>query len=91
MLFMVIERFRNRDARAVYQRARERGRLIPPGLEYVDSWVEPNFDRCFQLMRTDDPALLHEWAAHWQDLVDFEFVEVMTSREAASAVLPDGA
>ena len=87
---MVIERFRNRDARSIYQRARERGRMMPPGLEYVDSWVEPTFDRCFQLMRTDEPALLEEWASHWRDLVDFEFVEVMTSREAAVIVLPDG-
>ena len=91
MLFMVIEHFRNRDAGPIYQRGRERGRMLPPGLEYIDSWVEPNFDRCFQLMRTDDPALLEEWASHWRDLVDFEFVEVMTSREAAAIVLPDGA
>jgi hypothetical protein len=85
----VIERFHNRDAAPIYQRARERGRMLPPGLEYVDSWVEPNFDRCFQLMRTDDPALLEEWATNWRDLVDFEFVEVVTSREAAAQALPD--
>ena len=85
ILYMVVEHFRN--ARAVYERARERGRLLPDGLEYVESWVEANLDRCYQLMRTDDPALLEEWAAHWRDLVDFEFVPVLTSREAAAVAL----
>jgi Protein of unknown function (DUF3303) len=48
MLFMVIERFRNRDAKAVYRRFRDHGRRTPPGLSYVGSWIEANFDRCFQ-------------------------------------------
>ena len=82
MLFMVIERFKNRDADAVYGRFRERGRMMPAGLHYVDSWVEPNFDRCFQLMSCDSPELFQEWISHWQDLADFEIVPVMTSKEA---------
>ena len=88
MLFMVIERFKNRDAAAVYRRFRERGRMTPDGLSYVDSWVEPGFGRCFQLMECDDPRLLDEWAARWQDLVEFEIVPVMTSRQAAEAIAP---
>lgn len=86
MLFMVIERFRNRDAAAVYRRFRERGRMAPEGLNYVDSWVETNYDRCFQLMECDDPLLLRQWAARWEDLVEFEFVPVVTSKEAAEAL-----
>jgi hypothetical protein len=88
MLFMVIERFRNRDAAAVYRRFRERGRMTPDGLRYVDSWVEAGFDRCFQLMECDDPSLFSRWAAQWEDLVEFEFVPVMTSRQAADAIAP---
>ena len=38
MLFMVIERFKNRDAVAVYRRYRERGRMMNEGLKYIDSW-----------------------------------------------------
>jgi hypothetical protein len=83
MLYMVIERFRGGDAAAVYRRYRERGRMAPEGLRYVDSWVEAGFGRCFQLMECDDPRLLDEWVAHWQDLVEFEIVPVVTSREAA--------
>lgn len=88
MLFMVIERFRNGDAVAVYRRYRERGRMMPEGLKYVESWVEPDFDRCFQLMDCDDPRLFQQWTAQWQDLVEFEIVRVVTSEEAAEAISP---
>jgi hypothetical protein len=88
MLFMVIEHFRNRDAGAVYKRFREHGRMLPEGLEYVESWVEPNFDRCFQLMECDNPRLFDEWIAQWQDLVEFEVVPVITSKEAAGLISP---
>jgi hypothetical protein len=38
-LFMVVEHFRNSDARPVYRRFKERGRMAPEGLTYVSSWV----------------------------------------------------
>ena len=50
MLYMVIERFKDGDAKAVYRRFRERGRMAPEGLAYLDSWVEEGRGRCFQLM-----------------------------------------
>ena len=84
MLFMVIEHFKNGDAAPVYKRFRERGRMAPEGLNYIDSWIETNLDRCFQLMECDDPALFQEWIAQWQDLVDFEIVEVITSQQASA-------
>src|SRR5579863_9794131 len=62
---MVIERFRNQNAKAVYQRFREQGRLAPEGLAYVGSWVEASLDRCFQLMECDDVSLLQQWVAQW--------------------------
>ena len=89
MLYMIIERFKNRDAKAVYRRFREKGRMAPDGLVYVESWVETNFDRCFQLMECDDAKLLDEWAEHWRDLVDFEFVPVRRSKEAAALINPE--
>jgi hypothetical protein len=88
MLFAVIERFKNRDAKAVYRRFRDHGRMAPDGLAYVESWVEANFDRCFQLMECDDVQLLQQWATHWQDLVDFEFVPVLRSKEAVEIIIP---
>jgi hypothetical protein len=88
MLFMVIERFRNRDAKAVYRRFRDDGRMMPDGLRYVDSWIELNFDRCFQLMECDDARLLQQWIVNWTDLIEFEVVPVATSEETRAVVLP---
>ncbi len=80
MLFMVIERFRGRDARPAYRRLRDSGRQMPEGLRYVDSWIEPNFDRCFQLMETADAGLLQQWILAWSDLMEFEIVPVVPSK-----------
>ena len=46
----VIERFAGCDPVPDYRRVRDSGRSLPKGLSYVGSWIEPNFDRCFQLM-----------------------------------------
>ena len=83
---MVVEEF-VQGARAVYERAAERGRMLPPGLEYVDSWIDESLERCFQLMETDDPALIDEWIAKWSDLARFEVVPVLSSDEAAGRAL----
>lgn len=88
MLFMVIERFRDQNANAVYQRFRERGRLAPEGLTYVGSWVEASLDRCFQLMECDDAPLLQRWVAQWSDLLSFEIVPVVPGDYTAEALLP---
>jgi hypothetical protein len=39
--------------------------------------------RCFQLTECDDPRLLKEWMAAWEDLVAFEVVHVISSADAA--------
>ena len=85
MLYMVIEKYRHGPG-PVYQRAAERGRMLPDGLRYVDSWVVDDgpLDRCFQLMETDDPSLLDTWTARWADIVEFEIVPVIGSAEAAA-------
>lgn len=86
MLYMVIEKFKPGAAPEIYQRARERGRMLPAGLEYVSSWVELEYTTCFQLMRTDEPSLFAEWTQAWQDLVEFEIVAVRSSAEAAALI-----
>jgi hypothetical protein len=88
MLFMVIERFKDRDALAVYRRARDEGRGLPDGLRYVGSWIEVNFDRCFQLMECDDARLLQQWVLFWRDLVAFEIVPVVPSAETRETIEP---
>ena len=83
MLFMIIERFRDGRVEEVYRRFRERGRMAPEGVRYVASWVDLKFERCFQVMEADDEALLRDWTAKWEDLVEFEIVPVRTSDDAA--------
>ena len=89
MLFMVVEKFKNKDALPVYRRFREKGRLAPDGLRYVSSWVDKDLQTCFQLMETDDEKLIEEWVNNWSDIVDFEIFPVMTSIEAAEKVSPE--
>jgi hypothetical protein len=88
MIYMVIERYRDGDAVPVYRRFRDRGRLAPDGLTYVQSWVDDKLERCYQLMETDDRSLLDAWIANWSDIVDFEVYPVMTSAEAAERIAP---
>jgi hypothetical protein len=87
MLYMVIEKY-TKGPEPVYQRAAERGRMLPPGLAYVDSWIidDHQLDTCYQLMETDDPALFDEWLSRWRDLGEFEVVPVIKSTEAAARV-----
>ena len=86
MLFLVIEHFKNQDAEAVYKRFQEQGRMMPEGLRYIDSWVEANFKRCFQLMECDDSLLFQQWIIHWRDLAEFEIVPVVHSSKTKEAM-----
>jgi hypothetical protein len=75
MLFMVIERFRDNDMVPIYQKVQDSGRSLPDDLEYLDSWVEPNFSRCFQLMRCNDVRLFQQWVLSWRGFgVNIEIV-----------------
>jgi len=86
--YMVVETYLQGPG-PVYARAAERGRMLPDGLVYVDSWVEADgLNRCFQLMETDDPQLFDAWIAQWSDLVAFEVVPVVGSGEAAALAAP---
>jgi hypothetical protein len=83
MLYMVVEHYL-RGPQPVYERAAQRGRMLPPGLRYLDSWVDERLDRCFQLMEAEDPAVFEAWIAEWSDLAEFEVVPVVSSAEAAA-------
>ena len=84
MLFMVVERFKPGMAPEIYRRYRHQGRMMPEGISYVASWVDEEFDRCFQVMEAPSVALLGEWTRNWSDLAEFEIVPVRTSAEAAA-------
>jgi Protein of unknown function (DUF3303) len=88
MLWMIVERFRDGDPVPVYRRFRERGRMAPEGLRYIDSWVTEDFTTCYQVMECEDRALLEAWMANWRDLTDFEVVPVMQSAQAVEKIRP---
>jgi hypothetical protein len=87
-LYVVAENFRNRDALPAYSRSRDHRRLAREGLSYTSSWVTESLDRCYQVMVTENRALLDQWIANWSDIIDFEVHPVMISKEAAEKIAP---
>lgn len=88
MLYMIVEHFKNQDALPVYRRFRDKGRLAPAGLTYISSWVDDKLQTCFQIMETTDRALIDAWIANWADIVEFEVLPIMTSKEATEKIIP---
>ena len=89
MLFMVIETFEKDDMVPVYRHIRDHGRQLPDGLKFVNSWIEPSFARCFQVMECDDVRLLQQWVLGLRGLgVRFEIVPVVPSAETRDVVAP---
>ena len=84
---MIIEEFKG-DPTPVYRRFRDRGRLAPDGLRYVNSWVTNDLQRCYQIMECDNYDLLQQWMDQWKDIVNFQVIPVVTSTEAASTIAP---
>lgn len=82
MLFLIIERFHPGKVKLLYERFAEQGRLMPEGVEYIDSWIDKNLSTCYQVMQSDSIEKIHVWISHWNDLADFEVIPVITSAEA---------
>jgi Protein of unknown function (DUF3303) len=58
-------------------------------LKYIDSWVEPNFSRCFQLMDGDDLRLFQQWVLEWRGYgATIEIVPVVSSIDTQAVVAP---
>ena len=72
MLFMVIEDFKDGDPNPIRERIVRDGRMLPDGVIYHASWVDPANSRCFQVMEAKDRDALQVWANCWADLVDFK-------------------
>ena len=62
--------------------------MAPESLRWVDSWVDFEFQRCFQIMEAESQDHLREWTINWEDPVDFEIVPVRTSAEASAVIAP---
>jgi Protein of unknown function (DUF3303) len=86
MVYMVIERFKEGAAREIYRRFREKGRMMPEGLEYISSWIDLDFKICYQLMKTEDFTLFDKWIDSWRDLMECDVIPVRTSAEAVEVM-----
>ena len=84
---MVVERFRPGKVKEMYQRVEEKGRMLPAGVYYINSWINEEVTICYQLMEAASREKLNEWIANWNDLVDFEIVPIISSAEAKRKVL----
>ena len=86
MLYMVIEHYKPGALKAIYERFHARGRMMPKGLVYINSWVVEDGTKCFQVMECDDESLLHIWAKNWEDLCEFEFIRVVSSSDMSNSL-----
>lgn len=77
---MVIEHFGEREEE-IGERFRRKGRMLPDGVVYIDSWIDGAGKRCFQLMEAPDRAALDRWIDRWSDLVRFEVTPVKASAD----------
>ena len=84
---MIIEKFHEGKVKALYQRFDEKGRMVPDGVKYIDSWINEDVTICYQLMESRTKELLNNWIEQWKDLADFEIIAVISSAEAKKKVL----
>jgi hypothetical protein len=87
MLFMVIESFKDRAA--IGERFRREGRMLPEGVTYHASWVEPTGARCSQVMEAPQRESLNAWTSRWSDVMEFEIVPVETSSDFWKSYFPN--
>lgn len=86
-LYMIIERFRKENIKELYKRFDANGRMLPKGVQYINSWIDENVDTCYQLMESESLEKLKDWVANWDDLADFEIIPIISSAEAKQKVL----
>ena len=86
MLYMIIETFHPHKVKQLYKRFEEKGRQLPAGVNYIDSWIDEEIKTCYQVMESDTEEKIREWIQHWIDLSDFQIIPVLTSAQAKEKV-----
>lgn len=87
MLYMIIETFHAGKVNMIYKRFGEKGRLLPEGVRYINSWITKDMNICYQVMESTSEEKIHEWISNWNDLSDFEIIPVISSEEAKAFTL----
>lgn len=86
MQYMIIEQFKPGKTKDIYVRFAEKGRMMPEGVTYINSWINQEVTICYQLMEAESIDKLNEWISNWNDLTDFEVIPVISSAEAKQKV-----
>lgn len=86
MQYLIIERFKPGKVKELYERFQEKGRMLPEGVKYIDSWVNEKVTVCYQVMESDTEEKIREWISGWSDLADFEIIPVIDSTSAKEKV-----
>jgi hypothetical protein len=91
MLYMVIEKFHIEKVKELYRRFEEKGRMLPEGVNYINSWINDDVTICYPVMESNTKEKIDEWISHWDDLANFEVIPVITSSQAKEKVFRDSA
>ncbi len=86
MLYMIIERFHPGKVKDLYMRFEQKGRMLPEGVQYLNSWIDNKVRTCYQVMESDAEEKIQQWINSWSDLADFEVIPVITSAEAKEKI-----
>ncbi|HEX7457226.1 MAG TPA: DUF3303 family protein [Ginsengibacter sp.] len=86
MLYMIIETFHTNKVKQLYKRFEEKGRQLPEGAHYINSWIDEDLTICYQVMESDKEEKIYDWIQHWTDLADFTVIPVITSAQAKEKV-----
>ena len=87
MNYMIVEKFRPGKVKELYKRFDKKGRLMPEGVTYINSWIDEKVEVCFQLMEAESMEKLQEWMDAWSDLCEFEVFPVVSSADAKQKAL----
>lgn len=88
---MVIEKFSPGWKERVYAHFEAHGRLLPLGLEYLDSWRVTDRDVCFQLMQTNDFSLFKVWQANWDKIGPWGIFQIYEIAEKTNKAMETNA
>jgi hypothetical protein len=86
MQYMIIERFHAGKVKDIYKRFEEKGRMLPEGVSYINSWINEPINICYQVLETDSSEKIDQWIGYWNDFADFEVVPVINSSAAKAKV-----
>lgn len=87
MVYMIIENFHPDKVKELYKRVEEKGRMMPEGVRYINSWIDENVKTCYQVMESDSEEKIKEWVNNWKDLADFQIIPVITSAQAKEKIM----